>query len=352
MDGGKPPLRADAQVPQRKFFIHLTQLNPGLLKRYEICIMPFCTTLLGLLLCLVFDRGQLWRSLQNELVMPATDERYDTLEPNVDGPLRRLCKVRCNSCQPCGNCSQAGLSCTYDAIPQKKGPKGSRAKVISELRETQKHSDLAQIQPGSSGCRSPPDSPAYTPTSGLLTPQLTDACAEFFFAHMYPTMPILHRDQIRIFLETMEHSVELYCLVTALCAFMLIQPGIASHMQTLEEPNSSTTNPKMGASLIDEVVRVRKSYDYIENPTVHTVITSFFLFGSCFGLNKHNAGWCHLREATALAQILGMQDENTYLFGGPLENARNRRLFWLLFVTERSVPLDHVKSISEMSVPL
>ena len=152
-------------------------------------------------------------------------------------------------------------------------------------------------------------------------------------------MPILHKKQVDTFLQTMGHSTETRCLVTALCAFMLIQPGIAPHVQTMEEPTPSTTNPKMGAALMDEVVRLRKSYDYIENPTVHTIITSFFLFGSCFGLNKHNAGWCHLREATALAQILGMQDENTYLFSDPLESARNRRLFWLLFVTERFAPL-------------
>lgn len=32
----------------------------------------------------------------------------------------------------------AGLACTYNAIPQKKGPKGSRAKVLAEIREHQR----------------------------------------------------------------------------------------------------------------------------------------------------------------------------------------------------------------------
>ena len=151
-------------------------------------------------------------------------------------------------------------------------------------------------------------------------------------------MPILHREQLQNLVEDMTHSVEAYCLIASLCAFMLIQPGIASHVHTSTEvPIGSITSPKMGTILTCKVGRMRKSYDYIENPTVHTVITSFFLFGSCFGLNKHNTAWFHLREATALAQILGMQDENTYMFGDPIENARNRRLFWLLFVTERLV---------------
>ena len=91
----------------------------------------------------------------------------------------------------------------------------------------------------------------------------------------------------------------------------------------------------MGNALMEEAARMRKAYDYIENPTTDTIRTSFFLFGCCFGLNKHNAGWLYLRDATALAQILGMQDESAYVSSDAVENARKRRLFWLLFVTER-----------------
>ncbi|KAL9124395.1 MAG: hypothetical protein Q9217_006271 [Psora testacea] len=250
-------------------------------------------------------------------------------------------KVRCNSCQPCENCAQAGLSCTYDAIPQKKGPKGSRAKVISELRETQKRSDRAQMQNGVSSYHSLPGTPTYAPTPGLLTPELIDACAESFFVHVYPIMPILHRDQWQNVTRSMGQFVEAYCLVAALCAFMLIQPGVASHVHSpVEERSRSITDPEMGIALMEEVGRVRKAYDYIENPTVQTVIISFFLFGSSFGLNKHNAAWFHLREATAFTQLLGMQDENTYSFGNVVENARKRRLFWLLaYALQKHRPL-------------
>jgi len=153
-------------------------------------------------------------------------------------------------------------------------------------------------------------------------------------------MPILYRDQIRQTVSDMSHSVEAYCLITAFCAFMLIQPGIVlKTSQLMEESSSSITNPKLGNVLMEESVRMRKGYDYVESPTVNTVITSFFLFGCCFGLNKHNTAWFHLREATALAQILGMQDENTYLFDNVIETSRKRRLFWLLFVTERQVTI-------------
>jgi hypothetical protein len=53
-------------------------------------------------------------------------------------------KVKCigEGTNPCKNCLSAGLACTYNAIPQKKGPKGSRAKVLSELRENQRNAQL------------------------------------------------------------------------------------------------------------------------------------------------------------------------------------------------------------------
>lgn len=136
----------------------------------------------------------------------------------------------------------------------------------------------------------------------------------------------------------MRHSAEAYCLMTAFCAFMLIQPGVVLKTdQVVEEQASSIDNPKLGNLLMEDSARLRKGYDYIENPTVNTAITSFFLFGCCFGLNKHNTAWFHLREATALAQVLGMQDKHTYIFDNVVETSRKRRLFWLLFVTERQV---------------
>jgi hypothetical protein len=42
-----------------------------------------------------------------------------------------------------------------------------------------------------------------------------------------------------------------------------------------------------------------------------------------------------LREATTLVHILGMQKEDTYTKFDAIEASRRRRLYWLLFVTER-----------------
>lgn len=224
------------------------------------------------------------------------------------------------------------MACTYDAIPQKKGPKGSRAKVISELRlkEGQKKAEHRR-QDSMHHYGSPTSTPSSPTLSGLLTPELIDACMDFYSTQLYQTMPIMQNEQMSALVAEMEDSVEAYCLLCSFCAFMLIQPGIEAQAG-LVAPCSRTT---LGKGLLDDALRRRKCYDYIESPSVNAIITSFFLFGCFFGLDKHNTAWFHLRESTTLAQIIGMQDEKTYSNGCHEATTRMRRLFWLLFVTER-----------------
>ena len=249
-----------------------------------------------------------------------------------------LQQVRCNGLKPCRNCSQAALQCTYNAVPQKKGPKGTRAKVISELRGTEKSPERVRDALHCFG--SPPASPSFARTPSLMNRELINGCADFFFAHMYPTMPILNEELVQQIASEIDTSVEAYCLICSLCAFMLIQPGIELKPENNADVSvKSIRNSALGTILLDETLRIRKSYEYVENPNISTIITSFFIFGCCFGLNKHNKGWLHLREATALAQLVGMQEEQHYMTSDFAESSRERRLFWLLFVTERQVVL-------------
>ncbi|KAK0281653.1 hypothetical protein LTR91_003879 [Friedmanniomyces endolithicus] len=261
-------------------------------------------------------------------------------------PNKRACdachrrKVKCicigDGTRPCKNCTSAGLACTYNTVPQKKGPKGSRAKVISELREKQRQSQLVvahlhNLQPQSA---------PYLPRKGLISIDMITICVEYFFLHLYSTQPVLQRTKVGETIGRMETDAEAYCLVMSLCAYMMIQPNLAlpaSAFDGLEVPPQSSF--LLGQLLLKETVRVRKCYDYVENPTVWTVITSFFIFGSNFCLDRHNTAWFHLREATTLAHVLGMHEESAYLMTDVIESSRRRRLYWLLFVTERAYAL-------------
>ncbi|OBT61751.1 hypothetical protein VE03_09109 [Pseudogymnoascus sp. 23342-1-I1] len=261
-------------------------------------------------------------------------------------------KVKCDGLSPCRNCSSAQLACTYNAIPQKKGPKGSRAKVISELREQNRQSALsnkahARLLAGNAYANPPPQcAPSLAPTPGLLTNEIVAQCIDFFFVNMYPTIPILHRGKLEAQARFADRDTDTYCLLTSLCAFMLIQPGMPVPGDPMGLDSMPGANLMSGTMLMEETIRVRKGYDHLESPTLGSLATSYFLFGCYFGLDLHNKAWFHLREATTLALILGMNKEESYAQFDVIESSRRRRLYWLLFVAERSYALQRHRPLT------
>ena len=270
-------------------------------------------------------------------------------------------KVKCDGITPCRNCSASQLACTYNAVPQKKGPKGSRAKVINELKETQRQTSLsAKLQGGMNGGAS---SPTLAPTPTLLTKETLKACIDFFFAHMYPTLPILERQRLEEEAMYMDQNLDTYCLLTSLCSFVCLQPGmVMPRPQGVSDPYSppgasDPYNPDMmmhgngiitSTLLMEETIRVRKGYDYVASPTVNSLCTSYFLFAIHHGLDMQDKAWFHLREVTTLAHMARMNEEQAYLQydrTDSVDASRRKRLYWLLFVTERFVTC-HLQSIS------
>ena len=248
-------------------------------------------------------------------------------------------KVKCDGINPCRNCSASQLSCTYNAIPQKKGPKGSRAKVINELKEKERQTSLSvKVQNRMNGMGSSPVSQTLAPTPGLLQNDMVKECIEFFFAHMYPSMPILHRQRLEQQALYMDQSLDTYCLLTSMCAFVLLQPGMTvpgTDPYSLESmPGANIVTSTL---LMEETLRVRKGYDYMDSPTLNSLCTSYFLFGCYYALDLHDKAWFHLREASTLVHMVGMNKESTYMQYDSIESSRRRRLYWLFFVTERCV---------------
>lgn len=246
-------------------------------------------------------------------------------------------KVKCDGINPCRNCSAAGLGCTYNAIPQKKGPKGSRAKVISELRETQRQTSLsAQVQNRINGIAAPTTNPSLAPTPGLVTSDMVKECSDFFFTNMYSQIPILSRQRLEQQAMYMDQSLDTYCLLASMCAFTIIQPGMGipgGDPYELERmPGANIVSTTL---LMEETIRVRKGYDYIESPSLNTLCTSYFLFACYYGLDMHEKAWFHLREAATMIHMSGMNREENYVQMDPVEASRRRRLYWLFFITER-----------------
>lgn len=273
---------------------------------------------------------------------------------SVAPPIKRACdachkrKVACRFLpntpeegpRACITCISANLACTYDAVPQKKGPKGNRARVITEIRETQQRSKPASIV--QYRAHTPP---SVCGSSDLLSLSLINKCAEFFFANVYDGQPILQRAQIAGLVDRMTVDPEAYCLILSLCAYMLMQPSM-KRQTGLDLPISSDGSCSISSAslaLLNEAVNIRRKYGFVETCTELTVTTSFFLRGCYHCLDNNKLAWYHLREATTIARSLGMHDEEFYKTLPVEHEARTRCLFWLLFVTERYDPL--VKNI-------
>ncbi|ETS77124.1 hypothetical protein PFICI_10998 [Pestalotiopsis fici W106-1] len=258
-------------------------------------------------------------------------------------------KVKCDGCNPCRNCGSASLGCTYNAIPQKKGPKGSRAKVISELRETQRATSLAaKVQSRLNNVPPPPGPPSLQANPGILAPELVKESIDFFFTHMYTIMPILSRQRLEQQAMYMEQDLTTYCMIASLSAFMLLQPGfhVPSNDPLFEIPGANIASSQL---LMEEAMRVRKGLDYIGSANLNSLCTSYFLFCSYYALEQHDQAWFHLREATTIAHMMGLTTEEQYLRYEPVESSRYRRLYWQLFISERSYTLKYGRP---MSLPL
>ncbi len=93
--------------------------------------------------------SRICRSLQSVLVMPAIAARYnDRQHTIVQCQTDAIEQVRCNSRQPCGNCSQAGLSCYLRCHPSEERSQGQQGQ--SHLRAQR---DAKAIRFGSCGTR-------------------------------------------------------------------------------------------------------------------------------------------------------------------------------------------------------
>ncbi|KAF3913749.1 hypothetical protein AA313_de0208048 [Arthrobotrys entomopaga] len=90
-----------------------------------------------------------------------------------------------------------------------------------------------------------------------------------------------------------------------------------------------------------EALRARRLFEWRERPGTYAILTSLFFHVYYENLGKTPASSLALREAITFVQILNLDRESFYQ-GLSTEDAElRRRLFWLLFVTERGHAIVH-----------
>jgi hypothetical protein len=152
--------------------------------------------------------------------------------------------------------------------------------------------------------------------------------------YLYPIMPVIRPDQI---IDDCNHpetlSPQRYAFIAALCA--------ATHFQLNLDGQSDAQAATLGCcvmageEVLGEAIAARKEFDMFVNPNLDTLLTSFFLFASYGHLDHQDHAYFYLSQCTAIVHTLGLHRESTYSLFEPADAEERRRVFWLLFITER-----------------
>ncbi|CAK7217455.1 hypothetical protein SCUCBS95973_003158 [Sporothrix curviconia] len=230
------------------------------------------------------------------------------------------------------------------------------------------HIEMADCDAWFAGCEStrmPATVPVTTTVVGLPPSALPAPFAEMrkyidaFFEQLYPVFPVIDHDELYTLLRQAEHGetplpLGVYACLCALSGAVIMQLNMtgsdadatASHYTSGSPGALAVAQTLPGARLsaarfIGLCQEARLQEDFIEHCGEWTVLTSFFLFAYHGNLNQSQLAWYYLREAIGFLQALRLDEEDAY-FGLSMAVAqRKRRLFWLLFITERAYALQH-----------
>lgn len=228
-------------------------------------------------------------------------------------------KIKCSGVQPCAGCLSAKLECAFKSPRGQGGNRGVRATVLNKLRANQGNH---QVQP-----RSPStDGTASTRTSSdVLGSRYVDVSIEMYEERIYPIVPLLNADLLRVEASYMDVSPSSHQLLLAFCAYVANFGNLGIEA---DSPSLDTGNPEYGRKCLDEAISIQDSRRSIQL-TTKSIYISFFLYGAYAGQGNYRQAWFYLREATTLFMMLKNENHPWN------EEKFQRRLFWILMISER-----------------
>jgi Fungal specific transcription factor domain len=133
------------------------------------------------------------------------------------------------------------------------------------------------------------------------------------------------------------NDAEMWALAYSVCAATGAQLRLDAAFGASAEPGSY--------SIIDRFAmaaeRTRAMFDYKENATVNCILIPFFLHMYYSSKKKRFTATLLLREALTLCELLDLDKEAMYENLDLEEQKFRRKVFWLLFVTERGTAMQY-----------
>ncbi|RYO99696.1 hypothetical protein DL763_001304 [Monosporascus cannonballus] len=319
--------------------------------------------------------------------------------PVVAAEKRTVCdhcrrrRIRCDGQLPCQQCKNATLTCKRDHVPKKRGPKRGHGRVINELRAREQASKDSNSACDSDG---EPEADAYAPalksalsalpnsphssflhwtasspatssrtvteagspsTARAFGPNsrnyfhLIPQCVDLYYRHVYPIMPLLYMPALRATIKRHMEPTEknLIYALCALTAFHMSGKSLSATVATVPPPAQSWE--AVGRFFLEECRIVRRTYDFLEDMSLGAVVSSFWMSTSYFEISDDRKSWYYLRMAMNLALDMGLHDDASYSSFGPEDKLCRQRIFWILFVTERSFAILRNKPLTLRKTP-
>jgi len=239
-----------------------------------------------------------------------------------DGCRRR--KIKCDGFCPCTRCSSTNLACTYN-IPQRRG--GNRGKIINELRAKQQPSPTAVTSAGTAS-KPPTENASVTVTTADLPQDIFEALLNVYNNRIYTVVSLLDVRILRAQYSQVGISLRSRQLILAFCAYVA---NFGDFPNDTGVWSSRLSLPRSSDYYLDYAQHCQRTATAIQ-PEPRLVYTSFFLYGAYAGQGNYLQAWFYLREATTLYLMLKSDLGN---YPEWYNEVTRRRLFWILFVSER-----------------
>ncbi|KAH6607107.1 c6 transcription factor [Trichoderma cornu-damae] len=277
----------------------------------------------------------------------------------------RVRKVKCNSTQPCSQCSHLGLGCIYS--PSTKRKPSVRNRLVTQLRNKSNIAAAAAASAtatvtashGSASTSLPdiprrPPGPAVTSIAGIVNPDQDGypagvagagfgVCIGFFIGmlpkyeeQVYPVSPIITTYEVRLAIDNMHADLDDAAFVYAAGAVTINLAAPAVHGEAGARMTELIRLSLSAYRRADSITDVRDGRLAEMRTTFKRIMTCVFLEVSMMALNRIDRSFAALREAATMVQMMhARQCSRNAVPLDPRDVPKFQRVYWQVFIHER-----------------
>jgi hypothetical protein len=235
------------------------------------------------------------------------------------------------------------VDCTFLRVRKKRGPKCPRSITNYKIKSYQKTLQNVNNQissPSTSSVDSGPLTDEHASKlfdHGIPLPAYCKFLA-VFLRRLYSVWPIVSADELILRLTQDDQDLESFALAASLCAAVIAQLRLPEHSKNI----SSVSSHRFAR----ETHRLRNRLEVHESYSLSSLLTAFFLHVYYANADKVRTASFLLREALTHAHGLRLHRPESYESLDTIERQLRLRVYWILFVSERSPYLNYLQSRS------